>query len=136
MSQWTHVAGCIRIDDLFNDTASKIKAQFGITCTFDDGEDALDKCNVPCGSEGSIQYRIEHTGSPYSLSWGLVSIWGDLRDYNDATAIYEWIKKACDGLMIRSCAVKVDVEGGNSYIIHDNEYGGGIVMDTIIAVTP
>jgi hypothetical protein len=121
MSQWTHIAGCIRIDSVVDPTVKlTLKNQFGNTVEFDSPEEDWNKCNVPCGSEGSVQYRIEQTGDDNSLAWGLIYIWGDLRDYDNVQEIYDWINRACQGLMIRSCSVKVDIEGKNSFIIYEN----------------
>ena len=122
MSQWTHVSGLIRIDaipEIDGTTAQKIINSFGNTCEYDDIPTVWDACTVPCGSEGSLDYSIKHTGDNHSLAWGEVSIWGDLRDYEDYTAIYEWVKKACEPFMIRSCVVKIDVEYKGTYIITD-----------------
>lgn len=75
---------------------------------------------MPRGSEGSVQYRIIKNNYENShISYGDVLIWGDLRDYSDVDAIYKWIVTACDGLFIRSCSVKVDVEFDKSYLIYD-----------------
>lgn len=122
MSQWTHVAGCIRIDSLGGGDITKIYElvdKFGRTCQFDDTPEIWERCNVPCGSEGSLQYKISRTGEKDSLDWGLVVIWGDLRDFDDADEILQWLEKACAGKMIRGCAVKIDVEYSQSYLIHD-----------------
>ena len=122
MSQWTHVCGAIRIDGIPNLdglNTLKIKDAFGNTCEYDDDSSVWDNCDVPCGSEGSLQYKIEHTGDNNSLSWGIVYIWGDLRSYDDYNAIYIWIKKACEHLMIRSCSIKIDVEYHGKYLVTD-----------------
>ena len=124
MSQWTHVAGCIRIDSFpFLDVniVTELSKSFGNTCQFNDLQYKWDRCNVPCGSEGSVQYRIVRTGDESSLSWGVIYIWGDLRDYSDQQAIHDWLKSACREKMIRSCVVKIDVEYHGSYIIYDDD---------------
>jgi hypothetical protein len=123
MSQWTHVCGCIRIDaivQLDGDIEKKIKEQFGNCVSYYDDESKWNACNVPCGSEGSVQYRVEKTAdSDSSMSWGVVYIWGDLRNYDNHLEIFEWIVKSCDGLFVRSCAVKIDVEYKGKYLVHD-----------------
>ena len=119
MSQWTHVCGLIRIDgisDLDGNIEQKIKDAFGIICTYDDWDDGV---TAPCGSEGSVQYRIVHTGDESAVAWGVVYIWGDLRDYKNVKEIYEWVKKACSTLWVRSCAVKIEVEYEGDYLITD-----------------
>ena len=131
MSQWTHVCGCIRVDTIplhvlglrDYDFENLLKKQFGETWSYDDEneEDKYDKCSVPKGSEGSIQYKIQKTGSENNMTWGLITIWGDLRDFDDPQEIFEWIKKSCDSkdelFSIRSCCVEVYVESNMRYLI-------------------
>jgi len=122
MSQWTHCCGLIRIDaipEIDGTTIMKVSDRFGNKCNYDDDKKTWDACTVPCGSEGSLHYEIKKTGNEHEVSWGVVYIWGDLRDYEDYRAIYEWIKKACEPFMIRSCAVKIDVEYHGEYLVTD-----------------
>lgn len=124
MSQWTHVAGCIRIDKLGGSDSEiihELTEKLGRTCEFDSSHETWEACNVPRGSEGSLQYSIGVTGEENStdLDWGMVVIWGDLRDYDNVEEIFQWIKKACSGEIIRGCAVKVDIEYQKSYFIFD-----------------
>lgn len=110
MSQWTHVAGCIRVDEICLEpsdhlaTTTKLKQKFR---------------NPPSGSEGPIHYHVVRTGKDHSLAWGLIYLWGDLRDFGDPEVprIFKWLNKACSGLIIRSCIVKIDVEFGPTYVI-------------------
>jgi len=119
MSQWTHVAGCIRIDDIGSAmTGISSMGRFVM---------ALGSFAPPEGSEGPLQVRIVETGSGHSLSWGLAYIWGDLRDYNDVQEIFEWAKAICGQLMVRQCVIAVDVEGGGSYVIHGG-YGNNLTL--------
>jgi hypothetical protein len=128
MSQWTHVNGQVRIDALPSalisfDREKEIRKIFGNTCTFEHDEDVWSKCTVPCGSEGSLQYSVQKTGTDNSLSWGIVSIWGDLRDFGPERVgdIVNWfygIKKklstAEDGchlpLFIRQAILTIQIE--------------------------
>ena len=124
MSQWTHVSGCIRIDgtcisSIDKTLQNKIEDAFGSTVSYEDPEVDWLNCKAPLGSEGSIQYGVVRTGDEGSMSWGLIYIWGDLRDYYEFDKIYFWIKEACKDLYIRSCSVKVDVEGAGTYFIYD-----------------
>jgi len=136
MSQWTHVAGIVRVDALpFGDPTKTIESSFGKTCEYDSPESARESCTVPCGSEGSVQYCVEHTGGEHSLAWGCVYIWGDLRDYSDAQEIYKWLKTATKSLLIRSCVVKIDIEYQKSYIVcdvpDDDGLPDGLIMNEI-----
>jgi len=156
MSQWTHVAGIIRLDCMrFGEDAAflqGVKDAFGHTYHYDprlsDDEylASRKRCNVPAGSEGSVQYAVQKTGrqSPEGgeVSWGVVYIWGDLRDYSDITAVYLWVKRALKrletkwGTDVRQCAIKVDVEYHGSFMIHDvidNKGHTRIIMEGVIS---
>jgi hypothetical protein len=138
MSQWTHVSGLIRIDaipSVDGTTITKVENRFGKTCTYDDDSATWDACTVPSGSEGSLQYEVKVTGED-SLRWGIVSVWGDLRDYEDYTAIYEWVKKSCKPFMIRSCMIKIDVEYKGTYIITDTFNRNTLVTNIKITEIP
>ena len=135
MSQWTHVAGCIRIDRFpwgsnIEKFKNDVKEAFGRTCSFEDSEEIWDLCDVPCGSEGSVQYEVVRTGDDDSVAWGLVYIWGDLRDYTNAQEIYKWIKVSCENFDIRQCAVEVKCED-KKYFIHYKSEDRGIVIKEI-----
>lgn len=108
MSQWTHVAGVIRIDGMPSlvglnqeQERAEIQRMIGNTCGSYDDASKWDACNVPCGSEGSLQYGYSFYGhdevvsgflASSSLSRGAITIWGDLRDYDDENEIIEWFK--------------------------------------------
>ncbi len=134
MSQWTYVAGTIRVDgfpDLLglshDEEKEQIEKMVGSTCDYDSPPEQWDACNVPCGSEGSIQRRFMLTGYDkgigHSISRGVVSIWGDLRRYENEREIVEWFKavikkfEALDssdnkyGFSIRDAMLSVEVEG-------------------------
>jgi len=115
VSKWTHVAGCIRIDELPPDNPKlhlliqeKIAARFA---------------SPPRGSEGPIRYHVIRTGNDYSAAWGLVYMYGDLRDFEDSEVhrILIWLQNACQDLWIRSCCVKIDVKNGPTYLITDSK---------------
>lgn len=106
MSQWTHVAGIIRLDSIgatllrgnkdeitrqVKEAAEKI---LGYTVKFD--SPAEQPCTVPTGSEGSLQYEVVHTGGDGELAWGHVAIWGDLRDFGeeDVPKITKWFEES------------------------------------------
>ena len=87
MSIWTHVVGNIRVDGIPNVNCSvdDIKAKLGKICTFEHWEDDV---NLPCGSEGSLQYDVIEYD--YGMPWITIPIWGDLRDFNDTEMIKSW----------------------------------------------
>ena len=122
MSQWTHVAGIIRVDSIHHLVQPvsdgmiqrEIKAVLGKPVDFDglmaDGESTL-----PMGSEGSLQYTVTEVDSDYGPVWGHVALWGDLRDHDDYAAIHEWLYDILEELKkrnygIRQCIVHLDVE--------------------------
>jgi len=108
------VAGIIRLDSLGialvkgpeDEKHQKIlaaieKAMGGKPTNFDGPRGA---CNLPLGSEGSLQYSIlrnRDNEDGHSLSWGYVSIWGDLRDYGaeDVPRIEKWLKETAARLL-------------------------------------
>ena len=131
MSVWTHVAGCVRIDALpflrAEPVEDVVRRAFGKTCAYEDDTEVWDECTVPCGSEGSVQYRVARTGTENELSWGLVYIWGDLRNYSNADEITTWLQGAinamrADGVWVRGLSVFVEIESGKQYsLITDDE---------------
>ena len=111
MSTWTHVCGCIRIDGIPGLSPGwpeeSVREIIGITCAFEDNEAAWDKCSVPCGCEGSLQYEVISAGEGMVL-W-TVPIWGDLREYEDISEIKGWFEKIVysSGLIIRSAILEI-----------------------------
>jgi len=95
MSIWCHVAGIIRVDSFpcGRDIESLLHESFGKTCSFEDDNKKWDDCTVPCGNEGSIQYDVISKDNGHSLSWGYVSIYGDLRGYETTEGIEKWINE-------------------------------------------
>lgn len=126
MSQWTHVNGSIRFDALriegmpFN-TVAKIKELLGNTALFEDSKEVWDKCNVPFGSEESIQFNIWDNPNKSSMAAFVVSMFGDLRNFGmeDVPKIKEWFKRVTETehVMIRSAILEIDVEYSDEPII-------------------
>lgn len=140
MSQWTHVAGVVRIDALIMDIpdmeeptkefdgfyagalthdgmVAKVQKCFGNTVSYGDPHEKWDACTVPCGREGSLKYSISHVDDTCHLAWGVVTIWGDLRNYDSPDEIFAWLKKATEKLSIRQMAVVIDVESVGTWFI-------------------
>ena len=126
MSQWTHVNGAIRYDALriegmpFN-TLESYKTLLGNTASFEDDEEAWDKCNVPTGSEGSIQFNFWANPDLRHLASFGVHVFGDLRDFGkeDVSKIKEWFKRVTTtkGVMVRSAILEINVEGSEPIIL-------------------
>jgi len=129
MSQWTHVNGAIRYDALripgldtpFYSQA-EVKKFLGNTASFEDDEAVWDACNVPCGSEGSIEFVVHENPSETSLAAFGVHVFGDLRDFGsdeDIEKIREWFKRVTTkkGVMVRSAILEINVEYGDAIIL-------------------
>ena len=116
MSNWTHVAGIIRVDGLGFVDFDKL---LGKECLWGSPEEVWDDMRnnpddyLPMGSEGSLQKSVWINPNEHSLAAYTVSIFGDLRDHNSAKEIVDWFKKKCEGLWIR-----------NAVITAQNEWGG------------
>jgi hypothetical protein len=127
MSQWTHVNGCIRIDGIpnieDNVDIKSIREILGITCRYNSPDKRWKECNVPCGSEASIQYKIISAG--HGLVLWTVAVWGDLRDFGskDVKKIRKWFKKITEesGLSIRSAILEIRIEYGKTIVLRYKE---------------
>ncbi len=116
MSQWTHVNAAIRFDGLLGMGIPTIK-DLGKICRWEDSDTShWTNPELPCGSEGSIEYSIVKTGSENSLACMAVIFTGDLRDYDDADEILEYFKRITNGKMVRSGILEIEIE-----------YKGGII---------
>ena len=91
MSYWTHVNGVIRVDSapLKN---KEIKALFK-TCKYDSPVEDWKACNVPRGSEGSLQVLLHFNHDRYEACKITMTIYGDLRGFEESQhhEIIEWI---------------------------------------------
>ena len=114
MSTWTHVAGIIRFDGIAS-LGSK-EPDCGFTCDFEDNEDIWGKCNVPCGSEGSLQISKWTNPSNSALSRWTYSIFGDLRNYGgnheDEKEIVDYFNRIVKDQIIRQACFSFQVGGG------------------------
>lgn len=115
MSIWTQINGSVTIRDDFPGmeeiSYDDIKEVFGKTCSYGSSDDIWDECTVPCGSEGSLQYKINHVDSVVHVDW-VVSIFGALRDYDNVEEIEEWFKGIVlkTSMSIREATLYVRVE--------------------------
>ena len=113
MSNWTHVAGIIRIDALGDKfDADKL---FGKEIHFDDPIDewryALKHKHeyMPMGTEGSLYKSVWVNPRKSHMDRYTVSVFGDLRDHDDADEIVEWFKNICNklGYSVRNATITV-----------------------------
>lgn len=101
MSNWTHVAAIVRVDGIpgmvnLNKLATSV---FGKTCLWEDNpsiwndqEKNPDKY-LYMGSEGSLQMSVWKEPNDDFMCLGNISIFGDLRDDDDAQAVVDWFQK-------------------------------------------
>lgn len=114
MSQWTHVAGVIRFDDIRLGT-TKFIPELGKTVRYNDPPDKWNECNVPCGSEGSLEYYIKTNPDEHCIAAYVASIWGDLRDYENLQEIVDYFDRITKDKMIRQACFTVCIEGKGMY---------------------
>lgn len=126
MSVWTHVVGAIRIDGLprlfpaiFNKEVIEDVVK-GNTC-YEGRKLAVYDNPIPSGSEGPLQYRIHEyeTGLP----WVIVTIWGDLRDFDDAESVKCWFEGLCLACgMVRDGILQIEVGGQKPVVVQYVQY--------------
>lgn len=99
MSNWTHVAGVIRIDDLrFDESILDFDKLIGKECLFDDDNGVWEDAEInpdsylPMGWEGTLQKSVWVNPDRSCAAAYVVTIFGDLRDHHDPNEIIEWFK--------------------------------------------
>lgn len=109
MSIWTHACGYIRVDYMRFSKHDSYKLKKKISENLGKVIDGLNERSenpyIPCGSEGSLQWKIDMTKDLSNMDAAGVSIWGNLRDYvlNDNIAEIElYLSRIIKGLYIRS----------------------------------
>lgn len=117
MSIWTHVSGTIRLDSIrFNKEDTLTKRDFDKifkVCTWHKWNK---NCNMPLGSEGSIQYSLWTNPDLSHVASYQLTFRGDLRSYDNIDEIIEWWKsltqkfKEIGHLMIREGVLEAHVE--------------------------
>lgn len=131
MSNWTHVAGIIRVDGFRIDDKEELDFDkiIGEEClwgspskVWEDAEANPDKY-LPMGSEGSLQKSIWENPDKNCLASYTISIFGDLRDHHSTTDIIEWFKEKCKSLWVRNAVITVRNErcGTETYTYVDEE---------------
>ena len=134
MSVWMHVAAVFRIDGvrkeycggIVNDRPSidwdKVTGKViydGEWTTDDDYElrrmeddwaayEKHPKRFVPTGSEGSLQRLLWINPKCYNAARYTVTVFGDLRDYEDFDKIKEWFESVCERCYIRQAVCQCD----------------------------
>lgn len=115
MSNWTHVAGVVRVDairELDGMSADKIRDILGKEVHFDSKTAVWDDYYkhpeeyLPCGSEGSLHMSIWENPNTSQIPAYVVSIFGDLRDHDSAMEIVKWFRTKTLVLNAISCGVR------------------------------
>ena len=124
MSIWTHVAGVARVDDICFDgkhyiDLAKLKRRLGRMALWEDedAEESWDKCKLPLGSEGSVEYTLDTNPDNCCLSAHVLTVWGNLRDYQDIEGVVKWWKKTLRKLSLRQAVLTVTVESYSQVVI-------------------
>jgi len=122
MSVWTHVAGVIRVDCL---RCLGKKPDFNkIFVSELWNEDTFGACNMPMGSEGSLDFRVIENPNRDSLAAYTVVIFGDLRDFSVANIpeIEDWWNKVLDQCgCVRQAILQIQPEDGDVKILEQKD---------------
>lgn len=138
MSIWTHCSGVIRLDrGFFEKVDIKKLNKIFISSTY---EKPNKKCNMPCGSEGSVQFQIIKNNDETCINNGQIFFWGDLRcyDFKDAKKEFKpWLEKVINKLrendfLIRDLIFKVSAEDDAYHIIFYIDDYDGKLRKTIV----
>ena len=118
MSIWTHVAAVIRVDcfkygedDESNEDRFNFDALVGKEIHFNDDKEKWEYARehkdefMPFGSEGGLTKLIWENPNKNTLPTYTITIFGDLRDYDQLDEILEWFKKVCDRFHIRQACI-------------------------------
>jgi|AACY02.16.fsa_nt_gi hypothetical protein len=113
MSVWTHVAGCIRYDDLRG-------AGIDLRDFYESLLRGTPPSGIPEGSEGPLQWEIIENPMMNAAASYVVAIWGDLRDFDDLSRIELWFRRCIEhpNAMVRQAVLEAQVEGGKALLIH------------------
>lgn len=123
MSNWTHVAGIIRVDSI---------RPMGHRIPLLEKYLPLPDCLI--GSEGPAQVSLVQNPDFHSLSAFTLTIWGDLRDHEgEVKAIRAWLEEISKGTMIRQGVVQIENERNGSWVLwpRDELDAGWMIVRTV-----
>ena len=126
MSNWTHVAGIIRIDHVrvLDGEIMDFDNLIGKECLWESDmetwkeQEEFPERFLPMGSEGSLQKTVWVNPDWREIPAYTVSIFGDLRDHHDPDAILDWFKNVCDKLCIRNAVINAWNEWNGDRVWH------------------
>lgn len=129
MSNWTHVAGIIRIDEIrLDERTPDFDKIIGKECLFESSRDVWHDCNkhpekyLPMGSEGSLHKSVWINPNRNAVAAYTVSVFGDLRDHDDPREIIDWFKDKCAGVNARNAVITVvnELNGSITWTLGDS----------------
>lgn len=156
MSNWTHVAGIIRVDYFGGNLVDKINDIIGKEIHFNSSGDEWEDFDknpdnyLPCGSEGSLHMELWKNPNKSAMAAYTVSIFGDLRDHDSAIDIVKWFKNKvvildCVSFGIRNACVTArnETNGVTNWTYDDNtesaffndNHGCAVIISDDIGVT-
>jgi hypothetical protein len=123
MSQWTHVAAVIRIDDLCIDDRPPEFPDVGNMAAYGDSAETWARCDIPRGSEGSLQHTVWRNPKENHVSAYTVTVWGDLRDYDNEEEIVAYLERITSGRTVRAGIAEIDTEGRAATVVQHTDDG-------------
>lgn len=119
MSVWTHVAAVFRIDGIQEFGKPNFEEIFGKQCLWNDSgavwEDACKNPEkyLPMGSEGTLETSVWVNPRGNELAAYTVTVFGDLRDFNDIEFVEKWFDNSCrKAENVRQAVVTIECENG------------------------
>ena len=128
MSIWTHITGCIRVDDMKMILQLNNKTNFSKIFIRNTWYHPNDNGNLPTGSEGSIDVEfIERTDDDASDYMRTIALFGDLRDFDeeDCQSVIDWWYSIPQSLgndcIIRQAVLQVSPENGKMIVLTEKD---------------
>lgn len=128
MSIWTHITGCIRVDDMKMILQPNNKTDFSKIFVRNTWYHPNDNGNLPTGSEGSIDVEfIERTDDDTSDYMRVIALFGDLRDFDeeDCQNVIDWWYSIPQSLgndcIIRQAVLQVSPENGKMIVLTEKD---------------
>lgn len=109
--RWDEVTGRAIYDcDVLTDDSYELRRNADDWKLYDEHPEQF----MPTGSEGSLQRLVWENPDKSRAASYTVTVFGDLRDYNDQQAIHDWFDGVCEKCIIRQAVCNCEV-GGTSY---------------------
>jgi len=117
MRIWTHINASIRLDNTHFDEKYKPNLGPSTDSIYENGDKEYDGI-IPCGSEGSLKYNIWYGKGEGNVADCTVSIFGDLRDYDNVEEILNYFTNITKGKSVRSGILEIDLPHKYDYQIY------------------